>query len=622
MTRREALHAVTLTGLSTLAAGANADGGPVAGDSAEPASRRHREQTHEADVCVVGGGLAGLCAALAAARHGARVVLMQDRPVLGGNSSSEIRVHVCGADRHNSIPNLRETGILEEIRLDNLRRNPQRSFSLWDTLLYEKARLQEGLTLLLNCSCLEAAVHDGRIASVRGWQLTTYTYHTVQARLFIDCSGDAILAPLTGAEYRVGREARAEYGESIAPETADARTMGMTCLFQAREHSSPQPFEPPSWARIFERCEDLPYGAGGHRWWQMGYWWIELGGDRDSLHDTEALRDDLLATTYGVWDHIKNRGDHGADNWALEWIQFLPGKRESRRYVGDHVLSQGDVSSGGRFPDTVAYGGWTMDDHDPAGFEAVRIGHPATVFHPAPSPYGIPYRALYSRNVPNLLFAGRAASCTHAAMSSTRVMGTCAAMGQAAGTAAALAVRYGIEPREVGARIDELQQALLDDDCYLPGVARRFSDLARRSRLEASQGDPEPVRDGIARPVGDDRHSWRGRTGDTVAYLFPEEAHVHGVSLVLDSGLALNIQMSYHQRDDQRTAPPPMLPRSFRVEGLHAGRWEPVADVPDNHQRLVRLPIDRVLGGVRLVLGATWGGDGATEVFSFDVSVR
>ena len=327
-----------------------------------------RDEKHTADVCVVGGGMAGFCAALAAARHGAAVVLMHDRPVLGGNASSECRVHICGADRHNHVKNMRETGILEEVRLENLYRNPNRVFAIWDTVLYEKARFQDNLALLLNCSCNAAETEGSRIRSVSGWQLTTETTHRVEARIFIDCSGDGVLAPLSGALHRIGREARAEHGESIAPGEADSKTMGMTCLFQTREHDAPQPFTPPSWAYIFENEADLPYGARGHGWWRMGYWWVELGGEHDSIHDTEMLRDELLKIAYGVWDHIKNRGDHGAENWALEWLQFLPAKRESRRYIGDHVLTQNDIEAEGRFGDTVAYGGWSMDDHHPSGF--------------------------------------------------------------------------------------------------------------------------------------------------------------------------------------------------------------------------------------------------------------
>jgi len=571
---------------------------------------------HQADVCVVGGGMAGLCAALAAARHGAKVVLMHDRPVLGGNASSECRVHICGADRHNHIKNMRETGILEEIRLENLYRNPNRSFSVWDAVLYEKARFQEGLTLLLNCSCHAAEMDGERIASVTGWQLTSETVHTVAARIFIDCSGDGILAPLSGAEHRIGREARHEYGESIAPEVADRKTMGMTCLFQSREYPTPQPFTPPPWAYRFERDEDLPYGAGGHRWWTMGYWWVELGGEYDSIHDTEMLRDELLKIALGVWDHIKNHGDHGADNWALEWLQFLPAKREGRRYLGHHVLTQRDIEAGGRFHDTVAYGGWSMDDHHPAGFWAAKLGAPATLFHHAPSPYGIPYGCLVSRNIANLMFAGRNASCTHAAMSSTRVMGTGCSMGQAAGTAAALAIRLETGPSGVADHVSALQQLLLRDDCYLPGVPQRFGPLTMQARLIASQGDPEPLRDGVNRPVGEEMHRWPCRAGDWVAYELARPQHVESATVVLDSALHKNIQMSYHQRDDQLTRLPEELPRAFCFEGFRDGAWLPLAHVADNRSRLIRIPIGQTLSAVRFTLDGTWGA-AETHLYAF-----
>ncbi len=575
-----------------------------------------RDQVHCVDVCVVGGGMAGLCAALAAARHGAKVALMHDRPVLGGNASSECRVHICGADRHNHIKNMRETGILEEVRLENLARNPNRVFSIWDLVLYEKAQFQQGLTLLLNCSCRAAEMDGDRIVNVTGWQLTTETAHTVWAKVFVDCSGDGILAPLTGAHCRIGREARHEYGESIAPEVADRQTMGMTCLFHAREHPTPQPFQPPDWAYKFGREEDLPYGANGHRWWGMGYWWVELGGEHDSIHDAERLRDELLKIALGVWDHIKNRGDHGADNWALEWLQFLPAKRESRRYVGDHVLTQCDIEAGGPFPDAVAYGGWSMDDHHPAGFWAARLGAPATIFHHAPSPYGLSYGCLVSRNIENLMFAGRNASCTHAAMSSTRVMGTGCSMGQAAGTAAALAVRMEAEPRGVADHIGALQQLLLRDDCYLPGVPQRFSPLTAAARLIASQGNPEPLRDGVNRPVGDDPHRWPCRPGDWVTLQLPAPARVESATVILDSALHKNIQMSYHQRDDQVTRLPDELPRAFRIEGLRDGAWLPLAEVAENRARLIRVPVGQTLDAVRFTLDATWGAE-ETSLYAF-----
>jgi len=576
---------------------------------------------HEADLCVIGGGMAGLCAALAAARRGARTILMHDRPVLGGNASSEMRVHISGADRHGRIPNMRETGILEEVRLENLRRNPNRSYSVWDAVLYEKARFEPDLTLLLNCTCLDAQLEGRRISSVTGWQLTTETFHTVRAGIYADCSGDGILAPLTGARFRMGREGRDEYGESIAPETADDRTMGMSCLFQARKCDSPQPFEPPPWAYRFDSCADLPYGAEGHRWHEMGYWWIELGGEADTIADTERLRDELLRIVFGVWDHLKNRCERRAENWALDWIQFLPAKRESRRYVGRHVLTQNDIEAEGRFEDVVAYGGWTMDDHHPSGFWSARLGHPATIFHPAPSPYGIPYRALYSANVENLMFAGRCASCTHAAMSSTRVMGTACTMGQAVGTAAAMARRLGVPPAGIADHVRELQQALLADDCYLPWLALEVPPLAASAKLTASRGDPEPVRDGVGRPVGDDPHAWTGRPGEHVAYEFPARTPVREVQLTLDSALDRLIAMSHLQADDQLARVPTVMPKRFRIEGLRDGKWRTLLEVKDNHQRHVRVPVGKSLDGVRFVLHQTWGAK-ETRIYQFLVSAE
>ncbi len=578
-----------------------------------------RQESHDADVCIIGGGLTGLCAGLAAARHGARVLLMHERPVLGGNASSEVRMHICGADRHGHLPNRRETGILEELRLENARRNPNQNYSMWDLLLYEKARDQPGLELLLNCTCQRAEMEGARIAAVTGWQMTTNTEHTVRARLFIDCSGDGILAPLTGAEFRMGREGRAEYGESIAPAQPDARTMGLSCMFMARCYDTPQPFTPPAWAYDFPQDADLPYGStGGHSWLRYGYWWIELGGDRQSLYDAEEVRDELLRIVFGVWDHVKNHGDHGAENWALEWVQFLPGKRESRRYVGDHVLTQRDIEAEGRFADLVAYGGWTMDDHDPAGFWAVKLGRPATVFHPCPSPYGIPYRALYSRNIENLLCAGRDASCSHAAMSSTRVMGTCCSMGQAVGTAAAIAVREGLLPRQVGERrMHELQQILLRDDAYLPWVRQEFGPLTLGARLSASGGDPEPLRDGINRPVGDDEHAWACRAGDWAAYEFAAPATVREATLVLDSALDRVLTLN-HDRPvpGELFSTPPTLPRALHLDGRIGGEWVRLQEVKDNYQRLVRLPIGREVEAVRVTIDEMWGSE-VTRVFAF-----
>ena len=510
-----------------------------------------KNKKHVVDFCVVGGGIAGLCAAVAAARHGAKVALLQDRPVLGGNASSEIRMWISGASVAG--PNLRETGIVEEIQLENFHRNPLANYSIWDTVLYETARLEPNLTLLLNCS-INAAQMDGvRIQSVTGWQLTTETWHVVEAEYFADCSGDGILAPLTGAEFRLGREARSEFAEDIQPLVADRKTMGMSCLVQVREMEGPQPFIPPKWANKYVTDADLPHR--GHRP-PDNFWWVEVGGENDSIHDTEELRDELLKIAYGVWDHIKNHGDHGADNLVLDWIGFLPGKRESRRFVGDHILTQNDVRAEGRFEDLVAFGGWPMDDHHPAGFH--HSGEP-TVYHPVPAPYGIPYRCLYSRNIDNLFFAGRNISVTHAALSSTRVMATCSLLGQAVGTAAAIAVREGLSPREVyEKRICELKQSLMEDDCYLPWNVRQVSELTQKSRLTASTGDPEPLRNGIDRPIGSTDNGWSGPTGSWIQYSFDGTKRLSEARLVFDSDLCRKVMNIRH--------PDPLGQKSYEEE--------------------------------------------------------
>ena len=343
---------------------------------------------HSADLCVVGGGMAGLCAAVAAARHGAKVVLMQERPMLGGNASSEIRMWICGAHGANN----RETGILEEIMLENLYRNPALNFHIWDGILLEWARREENLTLMLNCTCTSCEMSGNRIASVTGWQMTTQTWRKVEAKLFADCSGDSVLAPLSGAKFRVGREARSEFDEDIEPEQADRHTMGLSLLIQAREQSRPCGFTPPGWAYHFT-AEQLHHRLPNMEDPMENFWYLELGGMGDSIADTEKIRDELLKTAYGVWDYVKNAPENKEKNkyWQLDFLGILPGKRESRRYEGDLMLNQRQVQAGGVFPDVVAYGGWPMDDHDPMGFHGQA--HP-NVNHPTPAPYGIPYRCL------------------------------------------------------------------------------------------------------------------------------------------------------------------------------------------------------------------------------------
>jgi hypothetical protein len=572
-----------------------------------------KEVFHKTDLCVVGGGLAGLCAAIAAARCGLKVVLMHDRPVPGGNASSEIRMWPSGSRGENN----RETGIIEEIILENYYLNPLSNYSIWDSILYSKARYQKDITLLLNCSCTNLEMQNNRIKAVKGWQLTTETWHNVDAEIFADCSGDSILAPLSGAEFRVGRESREEFHEDIEPVVGDKSTMGLSCLIQARETNSPQKFIAPDWACKFDTDEYLHNRP--HRIDETNYWWLEVGGINDSIYDTEQIRDELLKIAFGVWNHIKNHGEHNADNWVLDWIGFLPGKRESRRYVGDYILTQNDVRAEGKFHDIVAYGGWPMDDHNPLGFN--YPGEP-TVFHPAPSPYGIPYRCLYSRNIENLMFAGRNISVTHAALSSTRVMRTCSIIGQAVGTAAYIAVKKQTSPRGVYEKyIEELQCKLMESDCYIPWHTRPISELSKKAVLTASEGDPEPLRNGIDRPTGSNDNGWEGELNSWVQYSFERPHNIKQVRLIFDSDLNrknMGLRCCYPLNMEPYNVPKTII-KQFKIEAqIEHGKWETVFSENNNYQRFVCVPINVCANVIRFVPQATWGSKNV-HLFSFDI---
>ena len=574
-----------------------------------------RTINHEVEFCVVGGGLSGMCAAIAAARKGVKTLLMHDRPVLGGNASSEIRMWVCGAKGENNL----ETGLIEEIRLENLYRNSYPNFSIWDSILYEKVRFQDNLTLLLNCSCNNAEMNGDKIKSIRGWQLTNETWHNVKADYFADCSGDSILAPLSGAEFRYGREASAEHGESIEPEQADDKTMGMSCLIQCRETDSPQKFIAPTWANKYESAEDLP-NRGLNFTPQQNFWWLEIGGEQDTVHDCEEIRDELLKVAFGVWDLIKNRCDNSAENWVLDWVGFLPGKRESRRYVGDHIITQNDVSAEGKFEDIVAYGGWPMDDHHPAGIR--YLGAP-TIFHPAPSPFGIPYRALYSKNIDNLFFAGRNISATHAAMSSTRVMATCALLGQAVGTAAAIATKNSLSPRGVyQEKFNDLQTQLQSDDCWLPGKKRAISELSAKADLNASCAEVEKVRNGVDRPIGDENNACYVKADDYLEYRFEQTENVKEIKVIFDSDLNrhhLNM-LSNYPLDMPKYQPPETLVKSFEITVEDEnGKKIKLFSTDNNYQRLFRMPCEIKAKSVRLQILETRQAD-ESRIFAFEVS--
>lgn len=599
-------------------------------------------KSRKVDVCVVGGGLAGTFAAIAAARHGAKVVLMQDRPMLGGNASSEIRMWVSGAG--SRVRNLQETGIMEEVLLENMRRNPTRNFSIWDSILYEKVKNEKNIELLLNCACCFAECEGNVIKNVTGFQLTTYTWQKVEADTFIDCSGDSILAELVDAEYMVGRESKDAFGEEWALDVADKKTMGMSLMIQAHETDHKCDFIAPDWAYKFTTDEEMkfkPHDCLDRI--ETNFYWIELGGEVDSIHDTEEVRDELIKIAYGVWDHMKNHGDHGADNWELDFIGFLPGKRESRRYVGDYILTQQDVESGKQFADEVAYGGWQIDNHLPGGFAMSGEGGAHLQKKRLTEPYGIPLRSLYSKNVENLMFAGRNISASHIAFATVRVMATCGVMGQAVGTAAALMSKYKMSARQLAdEKIGELQDILMEDDCFLPGLKRKTSPLCNEKTLSADWGDASVLLNGTERKIwGNDNGYW-GMCNRAITYTFDKKTHINDFRLIVDSDLdreytdgnprVLNISATLFKRLDYNYTSfgfPKCMLKSFRIEALNDnGEWVTVYSKDNNYQRMIRETLDIDTTAIRLVpihtylseeLGKATYGSAQAHIFAFEV---
>ena len=614
-----------LLSVATGVAAGMVSGSPQAAKAQQPDNRpetRHAKiigrHDLEADVVVVGGGMAGVCAAIAAARMGRSVVLVQDRPMLGGNASSEIRMHICGADGggHAGETDARETGILETLRLEETVINPQRSASMWDLMLYEAVRAESNITLLLNSHCHGVVMGaEDRIEQAIVSRPLTEDLIIVRGRLFIDATGDGRLGAEAGAAFRLGREGRDEYGESMAPPQADRKALGSTLLFTTRRHDSPVPFRPPHWARKFPRCEDLPYRS--HHSWEYGYWWIEWGGVLDTIKDNERIRDELLAIALGVWDHIKNSGHHPQSaEWALDWLGFLPGKRESRRFLGDHVLTQPELERGETFEDGVAYGGWSIDLHPPEGIDSPE---PPCIQVKVPL-YNIPLRSLYSRNIRNLFLAGRHISASHVAFGSTRVMATTSVIGQAVGTAAALCAEHGCTPRTLARDgIGRLQQQLLKDDAYIIGVTNQDSaDLARRAEVRASSETPEGpaanVVNGVHRRVYEQSNRWVSDPGQPlpqwIELRFARPERIAEVHIVFDSGLERRMSLSHSDSYTRHMirGPQPETVRDYALDVLDGDSHRQVADVQGNYQRKCVHRFEPVTAsGVRLRVQASNG---------------
>lgn len=423
------------------------------------------------NLVVVGGGLSGVCAAITAARAGLKVVLIQDRPVLGGNASSEVRLWSLGATSHMGNNNRwsREGGLINEILLENLKRNKEGNPLIFDTVLLEKVYEEKNITLLLNTAVYEVEKGDDKkIKSVTGFCSQNSTTYTATAPLFCDASGDGIVAFMSGASFRMGAESKEEFDEGFAPNLEDyGNLLGHSLYFYTKDLGRPVSYTAPSFA--IKNAEELPriknYQLGDHG---CKLWWVEHGGRLDTIHQSEDIKFELWKVVYGIWDYVKNSGKYPeAANLTLEWVGTIPGKRESRRFEGDYMLAQKDIVEQRDHYDAVAFGGWAMDLHPADGIYSKH--NSCTQWH-GKGVYSIPYRCYYSKDLDNLFLAGRIISASHVAFGSSRVMLTCAHGAQAVGKAASICLEQNCLPRDLSTKekIKELQLALNRDGQSIP----------------------------------------------------------------------------------------------------------------------------------------------------------
>ncbi|MBR2019408.1 MAG: FAD-dependent oxidoreductase [Clostridia bacterium] len=584
---------------------------------------RYEEKQYE--IVVVGGGMSGVCAAISAARNGAKVALVHARSMLGGNASSEIRIHISGADQGMKQADYAEGGLLYELMLENKSANDYYCYSIWDMVLHNAAKQETNLDVYYDTVMYDTEVEDDTIKEIYCVQSTTEMRYCMRAPIFIDCTGNGTLGYYAGAEYTQGSEAASEYNEPHAPAVPNNDRMGNTILLKARNMGHPVKFVPPACAKKLTEeqlkkrihcasmrdtidCSESPDPEEYKRTSMIssaandyGYWWLELMGESDDIiTEHESIRDDLIAYCYGLWDHIKNNDegvhDHGAENYALEWVGCVPGTRESRRLIGDYILSETDILAHKHFDDAICYGGWCIDLHAPHGLlDYDRLPSDCNYYQGV---YGIPYRSYYSKNIKNLYMAGRNISTTRLGLASTRIIGCCAIGGEAVGIAAAMCAKYGCTPRELSPKyIHELQQRILKADGYLPNVRNCDpKDLAREAEFDATSylpgGEPAQVKNGISRKLLNEWNAWisapLGKDGEMLTMRWSQPRTLSQLRLTFwsDFNYPIRITMAPNRQKQQRVGVPAELIKDYTVRLKRDGKTLREIAVRENHQRL------------------------------------
>lgn len=416
------------------------------------------------DLVVVGGGVAGISAAVSAARLGCRVALVNDRPVLGGNNSSEVRVHLGG--RLESGP-YKALGDLQKEFGPTKEGNAQPASNYADEQKAAIVANEPNITLFVNCRATKVEKEGTCICRVIIQHTERGEEMALEAPLFADCTGDGTIGYLAGADYRMGRESEEEFAEGTAPKQADAMTMGASVQWYSEDAGKPTAFPEFSYGVAFNEQNSEQV--------MMGEWTWETGMHKDQIKEFEQIRDYGLLVVYSNWSYLKNRMKEKEPyrNRKLAWVAYVAGKRESRRLLGDYILTENDLRNHTVYEDGTAAATWSIDLHYPdpentANFPGREFKSIAK--HIPIHPYPIPYRCLYSRNVSNLFMAGRDISVTHVALGTVRVMRTTGMMGEVVGMAASICKQQGVEPRAVYQRYLPQLKALMERGVGKPGL--------------------------------------------------------------------------------------------------------------------------------------------------------
>jgi hypothetical protein len=573
------------------------------------------------DVVVVGGGAGGVPAAIAAARGGAKVAIVQDRPVFGGNISSELGVLLNGASGH---PGYREGGIIEEAALDKAREAVGATLS-FSRVFKRMLEAEKNITIIINTRVYAVEQNDSKeITSALAKNQLTGAKMRLKGKLFVDATGDGWLGYFAGAKYMFGREGFKDYNETSAPDVPDLTTMS-GCLLggygkpRLKKLDVDEKWSSPVWAKIlpegFERkAKDLNFK-----------WWLEHPGDIDDCKDPEFARDTLLKIFFDYWDWLKNKCPteslrKEAARHSLVSLPYMNGRREGMRLKGDYVYTEHDALKSTLFNDRIGHTGWSLYTHNPRGVMDAKGGG-FWLRHPSlPCPASIPYRILYSENIPNMFMAGRNVSCSHVGLGTLRVAATCAVMGQAVGTAAAGCIRYGLNPREYGKKhMSELQCQLIKDDQFI--IDMKYNDPTNKAASGKASATSEfknsvagNVLDGYARTLK--KGPSRGWISNPVQKLpqsvrvdLPSVEDIGEIRITFDSDFFISPKWVKHNV-------PKTLVKSYILEvSADGSKWETVADEKNSCRRLAvhKFPIRKICA-IRLKVRETWG-DPSARVF-------